>query len=59
VETNNTRLIVRVGDWSPLNLLFGVLCLLQLEDVLVEEVVQVLVGVVDAQLFKAVLLGRN
>ena len=49
-------LVVGVGDGGPLDLLLGVLGLLQLEDVLVEEVVQVLVGIVDAQLLKAILL---
>ena len=56
VSLGGRYLVVRVGDGSPLDLLLGVLGLLQLEDVLVEEVVQVLVGIVDAQLFEAVLL---
>ena len=49
-------LVVTEADWIPLNLLFGVLRLLQLKNVLVEEVLQVLVGVVDAHLLKAVML---
>ena len=49
-------LVVTEADWIPLNFLLCVLRLLQLENVLVEEVLQVLVGVVDTQLFEAILL---
>lgn len=47
-------LVVKVLDDLPLEVLLGVLLLLQLEDVLVEVELQCLVGVVDAQLLEAV-----
>ncbi|MPC26389.1 hypothetical protein E2C01_019525 [Portunus trituberculatus] len=40
----------------PVNLLLGILLLLQLEDVLIEVKLQLLIGIVDAQLLKTVLL---
>ena len=49
-------LVVLEVDVLPADLLLGVLLLLQLEDVLVEEVLQRLVGIVDAQLLKAVVV---
>jgi hypothetical protein len=52
-------LVICVCDGRPLDLLLGVLSLLQLKDVLVEEVVQVLIRIVDAQLLKAVLLHKS
>ena len=47
-------LVVGEVDVLPADLLLAVLGLLQPEDVLVEEVLQRLVGVVDAQLLEAV-----
>lgn len=52
----NGGLVVLEGDVLPADLLLGVLLLLQLEDVLVKEVLQRLIGVVDAQLLKAVVV---
>ena len=49
-------LVVLEVDVLPADLLLGVLLLLQLEDVLVEEVLQCLIGIVDAQLLKAVVV---
>lgn len=46
-------LVVLVVDVLPDNVFTGVLLLLQLENVLDEELLQLLVGVVDAQLFEA------
>jgi hypothetical protein len=48
------RLVVLELDGGPCDLLLGVLLLLQAEDVLVEEELQRLVRVVDAQLLKTV-----
>ena len=47
-------LVVLEVDVVPGDALLAVFLLLQLEDVLVEEVLQRLVGVVDAQLLEAV-----
>ena len=49
-------LVVLEVDVLPADLLLGVLLLFQLEDVLVEEILQCLVGIVDAQLLKAVVV---
>lgn len=49
----------RERDGLPLDSLFGVLLLLELENVLVEVELQVLVGVVDAQLLKTVFLYQT
>jgi hypothetical protein len=60
--SNRVRMIIKVifshreSYWIPFDLLLGVLLLLQLEDVLGKVVLEVLVGVVDAKLLKAVLL---
>ena len=50
----NGRLVVLELYVLPADLLLAVLLLLQPEDVLVEEKLQRLVGVVDAQLLEAV-----
>lgn len=50
----DARLVVQVLDDLPLEVLLGVLLLLQLEDVLVEVELQRLVRVVDAQLLEAI-----
>lgn len=55
----NDGLVIRVADGLPLDPLFGVFLLLQLENVLVKVELQVLVGVIDAQLLKAVFLYFN
>lgn len=52
----NDRLVVFEINVLPFNFLFGVLFLLQLKDVLVEEVLQCFIGIVDTQLFKAVVM---
>lgn len=49
----------RERDGLPLDSLFGVLLLLELENVLVEVELQILVGVVDAQLLKTVFLYQT
>ena len=46
-------LVVFVVDVLPHNVFTGILVLLQLEDMPDEELLQLLVGKVDAQLFKA------
>jgi hypothetical protein len=50
------RLVISETDVLPLNFLFGVFLLFQFENVLVEVKLQVFVGIVDAHLFKTVLL---
>ena len=52
-------LVYRESDRLPIDALFGVLLLLKLENVFVEVELQVLVGVVDAQLFETVFLHVN
>ena len=54
----DTRLIVVVVDEGPVELLAHVLLLFQLENVLIELLLQLLVGVVDAELFETVDLER-
>lgn len=44
----------RVIDGGPINFLFRVFLLLELEDMLVEVKLQILVRIIDAQLFKTV-----
>ena len=51
-------LIVHKGDIGPVDLLALVLGLLHLEDVLVEVLLQLLVGQIDAELLKVVLIER-
>ena len=50
------RNIYRESDGLPLDAFFGVLLLLKLENVFVEVELQILVGVIDAQLLKTVFL---
>jgi hypothetical protein len=47
-------LVVVEGDGGPVDSLCSVLSLLQLEDVLVEELLELLVGKVDTHLLEAV-----
>ena len=49
-------LVVHEGDLLPVDALPGVLLLLHLEDVLDEELLDVLIAVVDAELFKTVVI---
>ena len=49
-------LVVDEGDLLPVDALPGVLLLLHLEDVLDEELLDVLIAVVDAELFKTVVI---
>jgi len=49
-------LVVHKGDIGPVDLLPLVLSLLHLEDVLIEVLLQLLVGQIDAELFKVILL---
>ena len=49
-------LVVFEGDVAPVDVLVVVLLLFEFEDVMDEELLEVLVGVVDAQLFEAVAL---
>ena len=52
-------LVVLVVDALPNDVFTGVLLLLQLEDVLDEELLQLLIGKVDAQLLKAAAVRQN
>lgn len=52
----NNNISYGESDGLPLDALFGILLLFQLENMLIEVELQVLVGVVDTQLFETVLL---
>ena len=49
------RLIVQECNRVPLYLLLGILRLLHLENVLIEKILQIFVGIIDAKLLKAIL----
>ena len=49
-------LVVHKGDVGPVNLLPLILSLLHLEDVLIEVLLQLLIGQIDAELLKVILL---
>ena len=50
------RNIYSESDGLPLDAFFGVLLLLKLENVFIKVELQILVGVIDAQLFETVFL---